>query len=215
LTAPPDDRVHEASTVLARDTAEAARLLLGWFVVASSPDGTATGRIVETEAYLGADDPASHAAMFRTERVAIMAGRPGLAYVYRSYGVHAMLNVVAHRPGAVGAVLVRALEPWAGLDLMAARRGNADPRALCSGPGKLCRALAITLDHHGTDLLADGSLRLEPGPPPAAIDHGGRIGISRAVEAPLRFWEAGSPFVSAHRRGARWPAESVVGAERP
>jgi DNA-3-methyladenine glycosylase len=114
-----------------------------------------------------------------------------------------MLNVVAHPEGETGAVLIRALEPVAGLYLMAARRGVADPRSLCSGPGKLCRALAVTLDHHRTDLLAGGPLRLEPGPPPAAIAHGGRIGISRAVEAPLRFWEAGSPFVSAHRRGTR------------
>lgn len=196
-----------ARAALGRDTAEAARLLLGWLVVAESPEGITAGRIVEAEAYGGPDDLASHAAMYRTERVAIMAGEPGLAYVYRSYGVHAMLNVVAHPSGGVGAVLIRALEPVVGLDLMTARRGTADPRALCSGPGKLCQALGITLDAHGTDLLAGAPLRLEPGPAPVQIDHGGRIGISRAVEAPLRFWEAGSPFVSAHRRGAPWATE--------
>lgn len=190
--------------LLSRDTADAARSLLGWLVVSESDVGTTVGRIVETEAYGGRDDLASHAAMFRTERVALMAGEPGHAYVYRSYGVHAMLNVVAHAPGEIGAVLVRALEPLDGLELMAKRRGTADPRALCSGPGKLCQALGITLDAHGTDLLAGGWLRLEPGSSPGEIDHGGRIGISRAIDEPLRFWEAGSRYVSAHRRGARW-----------
>ncbi len=195
------DRFHP---LLSGDTAEAARSLLGWLVVAESSEGATAGRIVETEAYGGPDDLASHAAMYRTERVAIMAGAPGLAYVYRSYGVHAMLNVVAHPEGGIGAVLVRALEPIAGLDLMAERRSTNDPLALCSGPGKLCQALGITLGAHGTDLLSGGALRLEPGPAPAAIDHGPRIGISRAVAEPLRFWEADSRFVSAHRRGVRW-----------
>lgn len=201
----------EARSLLMDDTAAAARSLLGWLVVSESGEGMAVGRIVETEAYLGPGDPASHSAMYRTERVAIMGRDPGFAYVYRSYGVHAMLNVVAHRAGEIGAVLVRALEPVAGLGLMAVRRGTTDPRALCSGPGKLCQALAITLDRHGTDLLAGGPLRLEPGPNPGpvAIDFGGRIGITKAIDAPLRFWEAGSPFVSAHRRGARWPGPAT------
>lgn len=198
-----------ARALLAQDPGVAARSLLGWLVVSETPAGVAAGRIVETEAYGGHDDLASHAAMYRTERVALMAGEPGLAYVYRSYGVHAMLNVVAHPAGDVGAVLVRALEPVAGLDLMAERRNTTEPRALCSGPGKLCQALGITLDAHGTDLLAGGPLRLEPGATPDAIDHGARIGISRAVDAPLRFWEAGSRYVSAHRRGFRWPGSSV------
>ncbi|MFM9106021.1 MAG: DNA-3-methyladenine glycosylase [Chloroflexota bacterium] len=195
------DPRREASSArlrLSRSTADAARDLLGWLLQAD--DGLTLGRIVETEAYLGPEDPASHAAMYRTERVAIMGCDPGLAYVYRSYGIHAMLNVVAHEPGGVGAVLIRAVEPLAGAGLMAERRGlpAGDARALCSGPGKLARAFGITLEDHGRDLLADPGLRLipAPGPPPDAVASGRRIGITRGAEAELRFWERGNPHVS-------------------
>jgi DNA-3-methyladenine glycosylase len=185
-------------SLLAIPTDCAARLLLGWLLVADSPDGRVTGRIVETEAYLGPDDPASHAAMYRTERVAIMGGDPGRAYVYRSYGIHTMLNVVAHEPGSIGGILIRALEPLEGIELMAARRGvvPGDLRALCSGPGKLAQAMGVALDDHGRDLLADPVLRIVPGPGPDSISIGPRIGISKAVEAELRFWESGNPHVS-------------------
>ena len=187
--------------LLRQPTVEAARALLGAVVVSVAPEGLTAGRIVEAEAYCGPDDPASHSAIYhRTAKVGVMAGPVGIAYVYRSYGVHAMLNVAAHADGEVGAVLVRALEPLAGLDLMRRRRSVARDRDLCSGPGKLCQALGIALADHGTDLLASDRLWLAEGQPPQDISASGRIGISRAVEEPWRFWETGNPNVSAHRR---------------
>ncbi|MBA3416858.1 MAG: DNA-3-methyladenine glycosylase [Chloroflexia bacterium] len=195
---------------LTRPTAEAARLLLGCLVVTDLPAGRCVGRIVETEAYLGPADPASHAFKRTTGRVAVMAGEAGIAYVYRSYGLHAMLNVVAKPAGETGAVLVRALEPVAGIDLMRARRGREDIRDLCSGPGKLCQAIGITLNDHGLDLLTDGRVWLGLGPPVATVSHGPRIGITRAVDWPLRFWETGSPFVSAGRAGTPFAAPGLV-----
>jgi DNA-3-methyladenine glycosylase len=169
-------------------------------LVSEAPDGRTAGRIVETEAYLGADDPASHAARLRTGRVEAMWGQPGIAYVYRSYGIHAMLNVVTEPPGVTGAVLIRALEPVIGTDLMRLRRGLDDERLLCSGPGKLCQALAIGLDLHGTDLVSSDRLWISPGESPRAVSTSGRIGISRGQAHPWRFWTTGNPHVSAHRR---------------
>lgn len=196
---------YELRSRLTAPTADAAVALLGCLLVHDTADGLTAGRIVETEAYLGPDDPASHAAMYRTERVAIMAGEPGRAYVYRSYGIHVMLNVVAHPPGETGAVLIRALEPVEGIEIMARRRGMnpdaVDPRALCSGPGKLAQALGVAMSDHGHDLLAGGRLFLAPGEPPDAVSRGGRIGITKAVDEPLRFWVTGNPHVS--RRGGR------------
>ena len=117
---------------LARPTREVARGLLGHIVVSRAAEGLAAGRIVETEAYLGPDDPASHAARLKQGRVQAMWGEPGIAYVYRSYGIHAMLNVVTEDAGVAGAVLIRALEPVAGIDLMRRRRGLDDERLLGS-----------------------------------------------------------------------------------
>jgi DNA-3-methyladenine glycosylase len=198
-----------------RDTIVVARALLGCVVVSNAPEGLTAGRIVETEAYLGADDPASHAAMYRTERVAVMGGDAGVAYVYRSYGVHAMLNVVAKPPVETGAVLIRALAPLVGIELMRERRGVARETRLCSGPGRLCQALGITLDLQGTDLVTSGRLWLAAGPPPAAVCAGTRIGISRAVHQPWRFWVDGDPNVSAHRRGALVQVEPVAADREP
>jgi DNA-3-methyladenine glycosylase len=183
-----------------RPTIEVARELLGQVVVSTSQLGRTAGRIVETEAYLGADDSASHAARLRTGRVEVMWGDPGVAYVYRSYGIHTMLNVVAKPRGAVGAVLIRAVEPLEGLDIMRSRRGVGDERLLCSGPGKLCQALGIGLDMHGTDLVRDEALWISPGEPAWDVSTSGRIGISRATEHPWRYWITGNPCVSAHRR---------------
>lgn len=203
---PQDPDTHLPRAFYERPTIDVARDLLGQVVVSETPPGRAAGRIVETEAYLGADDPASHAARLRTGRVEVMWGEPGIAYVYRSYGVHAMLNVVAEREGETGAVLVRALEPIAGVDFMRIRRGVADERLLCSGPGKLCQALGIGLDMHGTDLVASDTLWISPGDPARDVSTSGRIGISRGMEHPWRFWISGNPHVSAHRR-ALPPAE--------
>ena len=183
-----------------RPTVDVARELLGHMLISVTPEGRTAGCIVETEAYLGADDPASHAARLRTGRVEAMWGEPGIAYVYRSYGIHAMLNVVTEPLGETGAVLIRALEPVFGVDLMRARRGIEDERLLCSGPGKLCEALAISLDLHGTDLVSSDRLWISPGETPRDVSTSGRIGISRGQAHPWRFWVTSNPHVSAHRR---------------
>lgn len=197
----PDEHHRFDRDFFARPTPLVARDLLGQILVSQTAEGPTSGRVVETEAYLGADDPASHAARRRRGRVEAMWGEPGIAYVYRSYGVHAMLNVVAEPKGATGAVLIRALEPMTGIELMRQRRGVADERLLCSGPGRLCQALGIRLDMHGTDLIWSDVLWLEAGEPVTVISTSGRIGISRGQEHPWRFWETGNPHVSAHRRG--------------
>lgn len=192
---------HLDRAFYARPTNDVARALLGQIVVSDTPRGRTAGRIVESEAYLGPDDPASHAARLRTGRVEVMWGEPGIAYVYRSYGIHAMLNVVAEETGKTGAVLIRALEPVEGIDLMRERRGVEDERQLCSGPGKLCQALGITLDLHGLDLVASDRLWIAPGGPATEILTSGRIGISQGQEHHWRYWIAGNAHVSAHRRG--------------
>ena len=166
----------------------AARALIGWRLTV---DGVG-GRIVETEAYHAAD-PASHSFLGPTPRNAVMFGPLGHVYVYRAYGLHWCLNLVCG-DGPGGAVLIRALEPTDGLDLMSARRGVDEPRRLCSGPGKLCQALAVTRAHNGLRIDAP-PFALEPGAGVEVVA-GPRIGISKAVETPWRFGEAGSPFLS-------------------
>lgn len=178
-------------------TRELAQALLGCRLVHRSRAGLAVGRIVETEAYLE-DDPASHSWRGRTPRNAAMFGPPGHAYVYLVYGMHECFNVVSAAEGRGEAVLVRALEPLEGLELMQRRRGTQELRGLCSGPAKLTQALAITRIHDGL-ALTRGALRIEPpevGWPGARLATRTRIGITRATEAPLRFLVAGSPWVS-------------------
>ncbi len=196
----PELNEHLERAFYERPTVEVARDLLGQVLVSVTPGGRTAGRIVETEAYLGANDPASHAARLRTGRVEAMWGEPGIAYVYRSYGIHAMLNVVTEPVGETGAVLIRALEPVIGVDLMRARRGLDDERLLCSGPGKLCQALGIALEMHGTDLVTSDRLWVAPGETPSEVSTSGRIGISRGQAHPWRYWITGNPHVSAHRR---------------
>jgi DNA-3-methyladenine glycosylase len=159
------------------------------------------GRIVEVEAY-DQEDPASHGYRGRTERNASMFGPPGRAYVYRSYGIHWCLNLVCENEGVASAVLVRALEPTHGLDQMRVRRGLEDPRLLCSGPGKLCQALAVTREQDGL-ALDRPPFEIRERPQPVEVVAGPRVGITRAAELPWRYAEAASRFVS--RPGAFAP----------
>jgi DNA-3-methyladenine glycosylase len=174
-----------------------ARGLLGCVLVSRRGRTFTTGRIVETEAYLGPEDAASHAA-FRPGAHALLYGDGGFAYVFPAYGMHVCLNAVARGPGEPGCVLLRALEPLGGLTAMARRRGVPfhSPR-LASGPGNLARALAVTLADNGCDLTSG---RLTIGPPDAPRDFpiacGPRIGITRATQRRLRFWIAGNRYVS-------------------
>lgn len=188
---------------LERETVDVAQELIGCHLVSFLGGEHTSGRIIETEAYRGADDLASHSARLRTGRVLVMREQVGIAYVYRSYGIHAMLNVVAHGPGETGAVLIRALQPLDGLDVMRKRRGGLPDRELCSGPGKLCIALGISLEDHGTDLTRSAMLRITSTGDGSRhpVLASARIGISKATDVPWRFFEAGNPFVSAHRRG--------------
>jgi DNA-3-methyladenine glycosylase len=152
------------------------------------------GRIVEVEAY-DQEDPASHGFRGRTARNEAMFGPPGRAYVYRSYGVHWCLNLVCDREDVAEAVLIRALEPTHGLDAMRERRGVEETRALCSGPGKLCQALAVTREHDGLPLDAP-PFELHAREEAPRIVTGPRVGITRAAELTWRYGLAGSPFVS-------------------
>jgi len=174
-----------------------ARDLLGCVLVSRLGGTVTAGRIVETEAYLGPRDLASHAA-FRPASHALFYGDGGFAYVFLNYGIHRCLNAIADRAGRPGCVLIRALEPALGLRVMARRRGVAtDSARLASGPGNLTRALGITLCENGADLTR-GSLTIEPpdGPRDYTIASGPRVGIRRSAGRPLRFWIAGNRHVS-------------------
>jgi DNA-3-methyladenine glycosylase len=157
------------------------------------------GEIVETEAYTGPDDEASHAHIRfgKTARNAAMFGPPGIAYVYRIYGMHWCLNVVTGAEDFPAAVLVRAARPVAGIEAMRERRPGRPDRDLLRGPGNLCRALAITGEHNFHPVQG-APLRLAAGAPVSDADvaAGPRIGITRAADAPLRFWVRGDPYVS-------------------
>lgn len=179
----------------ARDTAVVARELLGQLMVRSISEGDIVGRIVETEAYYGADDPASHAARGSTPRSSIMFGPPGKAYVYFSYGMHHLLNAVTEEEGTAGAVLIRALEPIKGLSLMNSMRPGKQVTDLASGPAKLTQALGIDLSLNGADLTGPEILICEGG---EVIDivASPRIGISAGKDMLLRFKVSDNRYVS-------------------
>lgn len=181
-----------------RPVLDVARDLVGCVVWHAGTSGV----IVETEAYHHSE-PACHAYVGLTPRTTPLFGPPGRAYVYRSYGIHALLNAVCEPEGVGAAVLIRALEPLEGIALMRERRGDVRDADLCSGPGKLTQALAIELDRNGGD-LRDGPVRIAPRPPAwrgVELVAGPRIGITKAVELPWRFCAAG------HRGVSRpWPA---------
>ncbi|MGN6274593.1 MAG: DNA-3-methyladenine glycosylase [Solirubrobacterales bacterium] len=153
------------------------------------------GLIVETESY-EAGDPACHAYVGLTERTKVLFGPPGYAYVYLSYGIHSLLNAVAEPEGEAAAVLIRALEPTHGVEVMRKRRGGKSDHELCSGPGKLTEALGIDLGDNEADLTQDPFLLAPPEGAPPEVVTGPRIGITKAVERPWRFCAAGSRFVS-------------------
>lgn len=182
----------------ARPAREVAPDLIGKLLRSTLDGVEVVGRIVETEAYTGPDDPASHAAerIGRTGRNEAMYGLPGTAYVFLSYGIHWCLNTVTDRPDYPAAVLIRALEPVFNLEAMRERRGTPD-RDLARGPGRLTQALGITgaLDRHPLQ-VPPLTLHDAPAVDPRAIRTGPRIGISRAAEWPLRFTLDGSRWVS-------------------
>jgi DNA-3-methyladenine glycosylase len=194
----------------ARDTLIVARDLLGRRLVRILPtaedsqigEKRLSGRIVEVEAYIGEEDDASHASPGRTKRNAPMYGPPGHAYVYLIYGMYHCFNVVTEHEGFPAAILIRALEPLEGLDVMRQRRGGRPDRQLTSGPGRLCEALSIDRHFDGADLCAPGArLFLEPGEPlpDDDVDLGPRINVrgdKTALNAPWRFYVAGNRYVS-------------------
>ena len=185
-----------------QDTVELARKLLGCLLIHRTPDGVAGGMIVETEAYVGAIDKACHAYRNRSERTEIMYHDGGYAYVYFIYGMHHCFNVVTGLEGEGNAVLIRALEPVIGLELMQRRRNTKTLQNLCSGPGKLCKALAITKNEYGMDICAANSplqLIQYRHIPNADIIATPRINVAYAEEAaawPWRFYVKENPYVS-------------------
>jgi DNA-3-methyladenine glycosylase len=181
-----------------RSVHEVARDLIGCRVAV----GETAGVIVETEAY-EASDPACHAYIGRTARNEVLFGPPGHAYVYLSYGIHSLLNFVTEREGSASAVLIRALEPTDGVELMRERRGREDIEGLCSGPGKLTEALGVDLSLNGADLLQPPFDVSERSASLGAVEivASERIGITKAADLPWRYSAAGSRYVS-----RPWPA---------
>jgi DNA-3-methyladenine glycosylase len=193
-------------TFYARSVHQVAHDLVGCVI----RHGRTAGRVVEVESY-HQEEPACHAFNGVTPRTRVLFGPPGQAYVYRSYGVHALLNAVSEDDGTGAAALIRALEPLEGIELMRARRGLERIEELCSGPGKLTQALGIGLDLNGTSLV-DGPIEvLSPaaGSEPPSVVTGTRIGITKAVELPWRFCDARSRCVS-----RPWPAPMRAGRPR-
>ncbi len=185
-----------------RETETVAREMLGAILECTTPEGTASGIIVETEAYVGEDDPACHAAVGRTQRTEPLYGKPGTSYVYFIYGVHWCFNAVTRGEGLPSAVLVRAIEPLDGIPLMQARRtAGISAGKLTNGPGKLCAALGIDGALNGLSLqrrpivIREGDLVDE-----ALVQATPRIGITKATEWPLRYTIQGNPWVSGSRR---------------
>jgi DNA-3-methyladenine glycosylase len=185
-----------------QDTVTLAQKLLGHLLVHRTPEGVTAGMIVETEAYVGAIDKACHAYKNRSERTEIMYHDGGYAYVYLIYGMHCCFNVVTGPPGEGNAVLIRALEPVFGIDLMERRRKTESLYNLCSGPGKICQALGITRKEYGLDLCDANSplyLRSFRSVPKSKNASSPRINVAYAEEAkdwPWRFFIKGNPFVS-------------------
>lgn len=182
----------------ARPVGEVARDLLGCVLVRRLDGDELRGEIVEVEAYGGADDAGSHAFRGRTRRNEVMFGPPGHLYVYRIYHFHTCMNVVCEGAGIAGAVLIRALIPLSGLDVMERNRGGRPVRELCNGPAKLCQALEISMEQNGTDLQGP-DLWIEPGSKPDEISASTRVGLTRGADLPWRYFLPGNSFVSPGR----------------
>jgi len=184
--------------------------LLGWRLSHTTGEGTVTVELTEVEAYLGEDDPASHAFRGRTPRNLVMFGHAGHLYTYLSYGMHWCCNVVTGVDGHASAVLLRAGRVVGGADLARSRRGERVRDAgLARGPGCLGQALGLGREQNGSDLLGSGGLRLEPPTdrPPVDVRSGHRVGVTLAHDVPWRFWVADDPTVSAYKRSPRASAE--------
>lgn len=203
------DNVRKVRAVLPRafyerPTLTVAHELLGKVLVHRTPAGEASGMIVETEAYIGEDDPACHAAPGPTRRNAPLYGPPGHAYVYLNYGVHYLVNAVTEAEGHPAAVLIRALAPVDGVALMRKRRAPAgrhiDDADLCRGPGNLTRALGITLTDNLLDLVSSRLVIEDRGHAPGAVTWGPRVGITVGGDRPWRCWIARHPAVSRSNR---------------
>jgi DNA-3-methyladenine glycosylase len=194
---------------LPSDTIALARFLIGKFIVHDLPAGRISGRIVEAEAY-PPGDPAGHHFRGPTPRIRSMYLAPGHAYVFFNYGAHFMLNVSSEPAGIAGGILLRAVEPIDGIELIQRNRKTKVPLDLTRGPGRLASAFQINRSHDGIDLCAPGELWLgtistsssaQPSPAPSTpVAATLRIGISRAADLPLRFYEIGNPFVSGPKR---------------
>ena len=207
-----------------RDPRRVARALLGKLLVRRTAGGVLAGRIVETEAYLGQDDPAAHSAAGRTARNAVLFGPPGIAYVYFIYGNHYCLNVSCLPDGAAGGVLFRALEPVVGVEQMAEARGIeltkavalrkiSELRKISSGPGRMAEALDVTRERdNGKSLVSPRSdLRIvDDGYRVRGVTVTPRIGIVKAAERPLRYFVTGNPFVSGRPIVSERPTESQL-----
>jgi DNA-3-methyladenine glycosylase len=206
---PPGTRVKTLPrNFYARDTLTVARDLLGKVLIHVTPSGRAAGRIVEAEAYIGEEDPACHAAPGPTRRNEPLYGEPGFAYVYLNYGIHYLVNAVTEPKGSPAAVLIRALDPVDGIDLMRRRRARVSGRAgraiadheLCRGPGNLTAALGITLAQNGADLCGRRLFVADDGLRHAEIGWSRRVGINVGVEQEWRCYVPGSPAVSKSSR---------------
>ena len=169
-------------------TAEVARQLLGKYLVRKHPNGTTVGRIVESEAYIGPEDKACHASRGRTPRTEIMFGRAGHAYIYLIYGFHYMLNIVTEKEDFPSAVLIRAVEPLNGIELMRARRRVDELTNLASGPGKLCAAFAIDRTLNGNDMCGKIIYVEDRGEPSPQITATPRIGVDYAGKWKHKRW---------------------------
>lgn len=178
---------------------ELANALLGCELVHETEEGTTAGIIVETESYHQTDE-ASHSFRGKTKRTEVMFGPPGHAYIYFTYGMHYCFNIVAEEEGIGAGVLIRALEPTQGIELMKKRRNQENIHNLCNGPAKLVQAMGITKADYGKSLY-EGSLYItESKLKDFKIEFGPRVGISKAQQKPWRFWIADNPFVSGHKK---------------